>query len=104
VEFTEASYRLYESLNLNRYIFVAVLDSIFDRAGSQQHIGMLNGVLKQRQFRGKITVFWMEAQINKQKLEHLGFTSRDHPPLFAQFSLLSKEKNVLKKGKEPLFT
>jgi hypothetical protein len=60
-------------LGLNRYIFVAVIDSIFDGEGSQAHLSMLNTLLKKREFDSKITIFWMETQINKQKLNHLGF-------------------------------
>lgn len=94
---------MYQSLELNRYVFVAVLDSIFDRAGSQKQVEMLNGLLKRREFRGKVTIFWMETQINRQKLEHLGFKSEDRPPLFAQFSLTDPNKKILKDGKKALF-
>ena len=37
----------------------------------------------------------MEAQINRQKLEHLGFEKNASPPLFAYFDLSSRNKQVL---------
>ena len=41
----------------------------------------------------------METQINKQKLEHLGFHKNDVPPLFAHFDLKSAQKNIFKPSK-----
>lgn len=83
---------------------MAVLDSLFKRHESVQHIEMLNKLIKEKylkQYKERIVIFWMETQINKQKLEHLGFSKTDNPPLFAYFDLSSRKKQIFKpqKGK-----
>lgn len=46
----------------------------------------------------------MEAQINKQKLRHLGFKETDHPPLFSLFDLSGAPKKILTNTAEkPVF-
>jgi len=64
---------------------------------------MLNRILERREFRNKIYIFWMETQINKQKLKHLGFKETDHAPLFALFDLTKPNKKILKDSKGNIF-
>lgn len=46
----------------------------------------------------------MEVQLNRQKLQHLGFKITDQPPLFAQFQLNNPVKHILKNEMGPIFT
>lgn len=48
------------------------------------------------------TIFWMESQINRDKLKHLGFNENDRPPLFALFDLNDPKKKTFgnKKGEQ----
>lgn len=50
----------------------------------------------------RVNIFWMQAQINKDKLTHLGFDINAHPPLLALFDLRDSNKKTFgsKKGEQ----
>ena len=73
-EFTESLFGHFQNIEIQRYSFIAVIDSIFQRQQSQEHLRMLEKLLERKYFKDRVVIYWMEAQINKQKLKHLGFT------------------------------
>jgi hypothetical protein len=74
------------------------------REASHSFMLMLNKILQRRELKDKIAIFWMETQINKQKLKHLGFSENDKSPLFAYFNLHSPNKQVLDPKQKGSFT
>jgi len=54
-------------------VFVAVIDSIFAREESIRLLDMLESIIKNGYFKDKVVIFWMETQINTEKLTQLGF-------------------------------